>query len=272
MGRRTIVIGALLALGGCWSVDHLSADFGEDDGGVVGSVDAATSDALLGPDGGNETGSNGCPEGPHAVCADFDGDDWQKTLETAQDPVGFVGRDGSRSTSAPFSLRTSLAESSVGFHLATATQFVASPWRPTRMAFDIYLRSPVWRPGDANVTLFALSFAPASTSAISTTFFIGATGGTVTVLGPGYQTFSTSSLPLDRWVHVRLDVTPDATNGLVSLLFDGQSVASRAGLIFDTSMRAADGAGVRAVLGLQRFNPPTPAIDCYFDNLTVDFF
>ena len=260
----------VVGLASCLSFDHLSSDFagsGLVDGGDVGQ----NADTGRLPDGGYR---GFCSSGePHVFCSDFDvGDLPLLWSDIGSDPLGTIALDTSMSVSAPRSLHTSLQASTSGFHLARASRFLKTPWRPTRLDFDMYVRRPAWGAGSGNVALFALSFAPSSTSEISVTFYLADGQGALTASLPTYTPFHADAPALDRWVHVRLEVAPDATNGVVSLLFDGASAGSRSGLAFDTAAAARAGAGINVSLGLARYNPTTPALDVFYDNVTLDFF
>ena len=252
-GRRLIAGGACaLAVAACNPFPDLSALGG---GSVVSGPDS-------GADGAPASGRF-CATSKHTFCADFDGYEPLSALWTTVSPSVEVT---TQSKSPPHAAHMTLPRSSSGQPTVTLHKDFDAPWGRVVLELDVFMAAPAWQGNDNNIFLAQVMLAPSLSYElwIDHENLLGITSNT-----PDYHPLRSTSgrLQYGAWTHVRLTAVPSAKGGTQDLAVGEPPVSV---VKQDLDVTAKPGRGVTVIVGLERFNPPTPAFEVYFDNVTVD--
>jgi hypothetical protein len=254
-------VSCAIALAACNPFPDLDALGGNGPSSDAGR-DAPDAPDASAPDGAPANG-NFCASSTHTFCADFDSDAPLNALWTG---VGDgVTQVTNPSKSPPRAAHMTLPRSSSGAVTVTLGKDFDAAWGRTVLEFDVYMAAPAWQPQDLNIFIASLEFGPLKYWVwIDPDDLLG-----ITVDTPDYHPLRSTSgrLQYGAWTHVRMTAVPSTTQGVQDLALGDPPVSV---VKQDVNVGASDGRGVKATVGLQRFNPPTPAFEIYFDNVTVD--
>jgi hypothetical protein len=150
---------------------------------------------------------------------------------------------------------TSLARHTQSTQSGLATSW-NRPWTRTIVELDLYIEPINWLVGDRNSGILGIEF---HSSAAGAGIYFSVADGYVQ-FGDTHATVLRTGVPL----HAKFDVDPAAKKGTVWV--DDQIISSS----FPVPAMS-DTPRIRLVIGVIGFNPPTPEIDVYWDNVTVDF-
>lgn len=256
---------SLFVLSGCAVLSGLSSlDVGSDAGApdaasdVAVSVDASDADARPRP----------CVDAGVELCDDFDtfklGELWDPGA--SPDPKGKLELVTDRAVSPTHSLHSAMGPVSVGPAYAALTKTFAGAWRDVVVDAEMWLAKPnVTSPnkGAGLVTIYLASNKGAAGSVLFAGYdYVGQS----IVSNEGNLSYSEGPpIPLDRWVHVHLEVRP--SNKSIVLVLD-QAKAEVIGVF--PSPTVADNPRITVTVGLQAFDGPTDTLDVRFDDVKVD--
>jgi hypothetical protein len=230
------------------------------DGGSVGDGGgSAVADAGADADGGGRF----CSQATHAFCADLDGDEALATQWTeVESGVAIVS---SPTVSGTGALHMTLARTPSSTQHVVLTKKLDVPVANVTLAFDVYWVKPSWAPSDGNVFLASLDVGQAHYYLwVDRSDLIGISSNS-----PDFYTTraQTGELADRAWTHVVFVVTPLSSKTQVVSLGTPPAVAVSQTVPMDAGSGAK---GIDLTLGLFVTNTPTPPLEIYYDDITLD--
>lgn len=221
------------------------------------SSSGASSSSSSSGDGGTPLDSGAC-----AFCTNFEGTTFKQLgLEVWAPAPGRIEIDNG-------TVRARLPELSDGTKPFVAIERdVSTTARRVTLEVDVNVDEDAsWNGFGGSAVLLAVGIRGQDQELGFELYFAG-TYTNITTNNDGAYTFDNTSsrIPVDRAVRVRLEGDFTAGNGSYKLFYDGSLVGERAGIAFKTVSKGA----TEIMLGLARNNPPTPALDVRYDNLAV---
>ena len=234
------------------------------DGG--GGVEAGGGDGASAADAGGDADGGGrfCSQATHAFCADLDGDEPLATQWSEVEPgVAIVS---SPVASGAGALHITLPKTTNNAADVVLRKSLDVPAANVTLSFDAYWVKPSWSASDGNVFLASLDVGQAHFYLwIDRSDLIGISSNSPDFYSVRAQT---GELADRRWTHVVFVVTPLSSKTQVISLGTPPAVAVSQTVPMDVGGSSAK--GIQLTLGLFVTNTPTPPLEIYYDDVTVD--
>ena len=254
------------------SVDGLAGG-GADDGAVTDERRAEAEpprDAAL-PD----TERVDAPEQP--FCATRDAMTFCEDFDTRSLPAGFdevfvnpgvtAALDTTLWRSPPRAFHSVIPAGDAGAVRGFARKIWSDGARPVVVELDMYVRRPEVTAGYWGMVFVVLEYNPG----VSYSLYINRDQVSVyTLPNTADGLGAPGPFPYDAWTHVRFEADPRTSGGSYRLFVGDPNTPRVQKTSVSTPLPSGGTSSIGIHVGLERFNPPTPELDVFYDNVTLE--
>lgn len=267
-------LGAFAAFAGCsiFSLDGFSGGDTGNDGGAADAIATAdatdatgatnTTDVAIDASDAGTDAAFTCDGGNYLFCSTFDDGSLTAGWDLQFTKFGGTLSLSNDARSPAYAMRAQLPAMTAPDNQYARLYKAIAGVPPIRISFDVKMATPAWEATSKAVVLFEINYPTTSNSSylfreVAQTTLSSEQNGTYSKI---------PDLPYDQWVRVSIDVVPTTPNGALRVHYDGQKVFENSSVPFETPTTPQ----TDVFIGLGRFDPPSPAIDVLYDNVSIE--